>query len=209
MKLPIVTNLTLAQLASDPREVFQLSRGAIDGLTALGITTMWKLLAYTPAELTKALTVAGKGVTDAHYYPRRTPVEVNELLGEATTMLHLGMLPAGLRDVPTDTPIEQIFVPQKRPPLTAEQVAFLRQPVSAIITDHRDGAWLARARCRTVLEVTLLIVHMRDEKVDNGTVPRLRAEIEKVVGPLPLQLMLEELDAFRQASVDYSNFEMT
>lgn len=95
-----------------------------------------------------------------------------------------------------DTPRLTIRVSTERPPLTPEQIAFLRKPVSAIVTRGVEAVWLATAPgCRTVFDVAVLIVHMRYEVRDPGALPPLRAAIEAVVGPLPLQLTHEELSA--------------
>lgn len=196
MKLPITTHLPLELLERDPREVLDMTRSSAHGLTVLGITTFWRLLTYHRAELSKELGDAKKREgARSTIRPLSAPRELGELLSEVVPHIDFGMLPVALREIPADTPINAIFAPQKRPPLDADQIAFLRKPISAIITDTRDGAWLATTKCRTVLDIALLIVHMWDEPLDRGAVPRLRAQIEKVVGPLPLRLTMQELEA--------------
>lgn len=180
--------------------------------------TMWMLLLHSNAEVrkwknfgTRTHRLLTELLEEHGLYLNAFPALANELctasgerrVGAAISTLLLwdgvnedvraSLVAAGFRVGMT---ARKLFVnpTAARPPLTPEQVEFLRQPVSAIITDLSDGAWMVTATCRLVIHVALLIVHMQDEQVDNGAVPRMRTQIEKVVGPLPLQLTLAELE---------------
>lgn len=201
MELPIVTNLPLELLASDPRKALDMSRSSLDGLTALGTDTMWRLLTYTRPRLTAALTAAklSQGPRST-IRPRRTPQELDELLSEVVPHIGFGMLPAELREVPVDTPIEQIFVPQKRPPITPEQIAFLRSEATVLLPETVgaqrvvEHSWIDEMHCGIVWDVAMHVVHMRPGEF-HGVPDHLRARIEAVVGLLPLQLTADEMAA--------------
>ena len=79
--------------------------------------------------------------------------------------------------------------------LTAEQVTFLGHSCLILIRNEGHAAWLIRANMhvQTVWSLAQLIMHMKDEVRDNGIVLQLRAQIEEVVGPLPLSITVAEL----------------
>lgn len=85
-----------------------------------------------------------------------------------------------------------VYVPAERVPLTDAQIAFLRKPLEgAFVRSTAMNMWLGYTTCKTVLDLALLLPNMVDD--DTHVVRALRTELEHVLGPLPLQLPVEEL----------------
>lgn len=83
-----------------------------------------------------------------------------------------------------------------RPPLTEAQVEYLRRPLEgAFPKSTRMNMWLGYTGCVTVFDLALLLPNMQDD--DTHVVRAFRSELEHTLGPLPLQLTVEELGRVR------------
>lgn len=190
--LPIPTNIPLDVLAANPTVFLDLDqrrkgdrvRTRLKNCMRWQGELMWMILINTKTDV-----LGWKNCGD------ECVEMLNALLSEHG--LQLGMFPELRRarrlEILPPKSIDELFdyVPAVRPPLTDAQVAFLRRPIEgAFAKSTRQNMWLGYTHCVTVLDLVLLLPNIRS---DDDIAQSLRRELEVTLGPLPLQLPVEEL----------------
>lgn len=225
MKLPLPTNIPLHVLCAEPIDFLNLGdrknekfnlRLCIANVMQFHATQLWELLVQNEDDVMKWGSIGEESVTllvrilAGHSYKLDAFPELREQLRIATNTTDTSLAIWNMRvrggSMPDDhrrmeavglhygMTVDELFV--YRPALTDEQVAFLRRPLeSAFPKSTRMNMWLGYTTCVTVLDLALLLPSMVDD--ETRVVRAFRSELEAVLGPLPLQLPVEELVRIR------------